>query len=377
MDNKDKINYKNLNKCIGTYEKLGKILITLATILIVVFVIYLLNKLNVLGIIGEFLTLLIPLFAGVIIAWLLNPLVDKMSKHMPRLLSCIITYLIVIGIIVFLFYLIIPSIISQGSNLINNIPKYIKEINKFISNLFKDNPDGKKKVFKTINTLYNKISSTAGNKIINGTVSFVSFIAKFVFTLMISFYLSYDYHKMKKGIHKFVPAKYSDDFNDLMHRINTSLRRYFDGVLIVMFLVFITQSIGFTLAGLKSPLVFALFCAITDIIPYFGPWIGAIPAIIVGFVIDPWTGLFTCISIVVCQTLENNFYQPLIMGHNMKLHPVAIMLGLVIFGHFFGAIGMILATPILATIKIILSFINEKVNFMDKIKNYGGKKKVA
>ena len=142
-------------------------------------------------------------------------------------------------------------------------------------------------------------------------------------------------------------------------RINTSLRNYVQGLFLVMFLVFITQSIGLTLAGLEAPLIFALFCAITDVIPYFGPYIGAIPAIIVGFTISPITGLCCVISILVVQLLENNFYQPIIMGHTMKLHPVTIMVGLLIFQHFFGIIGMVIATPVIACLKVFVKFFNE------------------
>ena len=136
-----------------------------------------------------------------------------------------------------------------------------------------------------------------------------------------------------------------------------------------MTLVFITQSICLTLAGLEAPLIFALFCAVTDIIPYFGPYIGAIPAVLVGFTMSPFTGVCCIIAIVVVQLLENNFYQPLIMGHAMKLHPVTIMLGLLIFEHFFGIIGMIIATPVIATIKVILMFIDERVELIQKIKD--------
>ena len=136
----------------------------------------------------------------------------------------------------------------------------------------------------------------------------------------------------------------------------------------VMFLVFISQSIGLTLAGLKAPLVFALFCAITDVIPYFGPWIGGIPAVIVGFTISPTVGICTIISILVVQALENYFYQPLIMGHTMKLHPITIMIGLLIFGHFFGIIGMIIATPVIACLKILFEFIYERKAILKKLK---------
>ena len=113
---------------------------------------------------------------------------------------------------------------------------------------------------------------------------------------------------------------------------------------------------------MEAPILFALFCAVTDIIPYFGPYIGAIPAIIVGFSISPFTGICCIISILVVQLLENNFYQPLIMGHTMQLHPVTIMVGLLLFQHFFGILGMVVATPCIACIKIIFNFILEKTD---------------
>ena len=174
----------------------------------------------------------------------------------------------------------------------------------------------------------------------------------------------FDFDKLNRNILGVMPKNWRGNAQELMVRVNNSLRGYVQGVLIIMFLVFITQSIGLTLAGLKAPLVFALFCAITDVIPYFGPYIGAIPAVIVGFTMSPVVGVFCIVSIVVVQLLENNFYQPLIMGHTMKLHPVTIMIGLLIFQHFFGIIGMIIATPVIASLKVIITFINEKTKLV-------------
>ena len=181
-----------------------------------------------------------------------------------------------------------------------------------------------------------------------------------VLGLMIGFYLLFDFERFTLFVETIIPHDWKDGYKVLSHRINTSLRGYVQGVLIVMLLVFLTQCVGLTIAGLEAPILFALFCALTDIIPYFGPYIGAIPAIIVGFTISPITGICVCISIIVVQLLENNFYQPLIMGHTMKLHPVTIMVGLLVFQHFFGILGMVIATPCIACIKVILVFIFER-----------------
>ena len=166
-----------------------------------------------------------------------------------------------------------------------------------------------------------------------------------------------------------MPESWRDNYKELSKRINTSLRGYVSGVIVIMFLVFITQLIGFSIIGLDAPIIFAIFCALTDIIPYFGPYIGAIPAVIVGFAESPLVGLLTILVIFLCQQLENNIYQPIIMGKAMKLHPITIMLGLLLFGHFFGILGMILATPIISCVKIIVSFLDEKYELLGFINN--------
>lgn len=371
----EKINIKNLNKCIKEYKDLGKNLSILILITILVLIFYLLNKIHFFAFIGELLTVILPLFIGFIIAWLLSPLINKISsKKIPKIVACIIVYALLLGIIVLAFGLVIPNFVVQIKELINATPSILDELKNMVNNIFA-NTDGiifdniKKNIFTTIGNMANDISTNIPQTLIGGTKTLISSITTIILSLMISFYLSYDYQKVIKKIYHFIPQKYHDNTKDLVRRINHSLRGYVQGVLLIMSLVFISQAIGLTLAGLKAPLIFALFCAITDVIPYFGPWIGAIPAIAVSFTISPLTGIFTIISIIIVQSLENNFYQPLIMGHTMKLHPVTIMLGLLIFGHFFGIIGMIVATPAVATLKIILTFIDEKVRLLEKLEN--------
>ena len=114
-------------------------------------------------------------------------------------------------------------------------------------------------------------------------------------------------------------------------------------------------------------MVFGLFCAVTDIIPFIGPYIGGIPAVLVGFSMSPTTGLLALLAVVLCQCLENYFLQPVVMGKTMKLHPVTIIVGLLIFNNLFGIIGMVLATPTISVCKTIFVFFNQKYKFMDKL----------
>ncbi len=124
-----------------------------------------------------------------------------------------------------------------------------------------------------------------------------------------------------------------------------------------------------TIAGMKAPLVFGLFCAVMNIIPYLGPYIGGVPSVIVAFTISPKVGLGVLISVLICQGIESYFITPTVMSKTMKLHPVTIIIGLLLFGHFFGILGMLFATPVISCGKVILNFIITKYDLFGSMNN--------
>ena len=376
--NSKELDVESLNEVIGLGKRILSISYTVIIISLILLVLYIIKMLNLFGVIKEFLIVISPLFIGIIIAWLFDPVVDFFeSKKLPRIAGCAIVYVILIGLLALLIFLMIPSFIDQIKDFATTIPSLLTDLKDFVSNTLRSFSEGtdmdmspvKQQIFASLESIGTGLTTNLPNKLVSigkGIFSVGMFI---ILGLMVGFYMLYDFDRLHKGILELVPKKYYDDTVDLLARINHSLREYVMGVFIVMTLVFVTQSICLTLAGLEAPLIFALFCAVTDIIPYFGPYIGAIPAVIVGFTISPFTGICTIIAIVIVQLLENNFYQPLIMGHAMKLHPVTIMVGLLVFEHFFGILGMIVATPVIATIKVILKFFDEKIEVMQRIKD--------
>lgn len=372
----NEIDITSLNVILKTGKKLINIGYFMAILALIILGTFLLKEWKILVFIKEFLIVISPIFIGILIAWLFDPFVRKLQeKKIPRVIGCIISYLILFGVLFFICYLFIPSLIGQIKDFIKAAPTIFEELTTFVTGLisrFDSNnliniKEFKKQITEVISNYGASIVSELPKYLLSVGKSLISFGVNFVLGLMIGFYLLFDFDKFNENICEFLPKSWRNDYNELTQRINTSLRSYVQGVLLVMLLVFITQSIGLTLAGMEAPMLFALFCAVTDVIPYFGPYIGAIPAIIVGFTISPITGICVIISIVVVQLLENNFYQPLIMGHTMQLHPVTIMLGLLIFQHFFGILGMVIATPVIACIKVLLLFINEKLGLFDMI----------
>ncbi len=377
------VDLSSLNSILGTGRKLINIGYIMAIIALVLLGTYLIKEWMVLGFLKELLIVISPIFIGFIVAWLFDPAVTYLqNKKVPRVLACIIIYLILLGAIILFLWLIIPNFLNQIKDFIGGIPDILDDITLFIDNIFDSLDknaalklvDVKRQIYSSLENLGTSITTDLPEYIFNLLKGIFNGGMTIILGLMIGFYMLFDFDKINKSLIKLLPKNWHSGYKDLTKRINTSLRNYIQGVFLVMFLVFITQCIGLTIAGLEAPMIFALFCAVTDIIPYFGPYIGAIPAIIVGFTISPLTGVCCIISIVVVQLLENNFYQPLIMGHTMKLHPVTIMVGLLIFQHFFGIIGMVVATPVIACLKVIVVFINEKLNIVDKVVDKRDKK---
>ena len=123
-----------------------------------------------------------------------------------------------------------------------------------------------------------------------------------------------------------------------------------------MLILFIFTSICFIFIKLPGSLLFALLISLTNVIPYLGPYIGGIPAVIVGLSISFKLGIITLIIIVILQILESVLLQPYIMSKSLKLNPILIIIGLIIFSHFLGIIGMIISTPLVSIIKIFYDY---------------------
>ena len=173
----------------------------------------------------------------------------------------------------------------------------------------------------------------------------------------------------------FMPQKFHKSARDLLGKINKTLRGYVNGALFDASIILVACAICFSLFGLKSAILFALFCAIMNVIPYAGPYIGAVPALLVGFSQSTSIGFAVLISIVVIQTIEGNILSPIVMSKTTNVKPVAIIIGLLIFGHFFGILGMILSTPIIGVCKVIFNFFDDKYHFFSEVKHGTSKKR--
>ena len=373
-DKEKKLDTKTLNELIKTGSILLKIMLTMFILSIFVLVICLLDKTNVLITIGRVLGILSPLFIGLLIAWLLEPGIRYFTKNkVSRKLATVVVYLIFIFLLILIIALIVPEFISQVNELIIKVPDFLKSVNTFINDAFKNTGDVdlsgiKRNLIETINNYVNNFASRNLTGIVEKLGSSIKVISNFLLGLLIAFYLSLDFSKVSKYITIVVPNRFHKDLLKIKKPLNEMLRNYVNGTLLSCLFVMILSLIGFLISGVSSPLLFAIFCAITNLIPYFGPYIGGIPVVAVGFAMNPYVGLGCLITVLIVQILEGNILNPLIVGKAVSLHPITLMLSLLVFEYFFGILGMVIAVPIVATLKIIYLFFEDKYHFINKMK---------
>lgn len=372
----DSVDYGKLNEGIRIGVNILKIFFVLAIVCLVFICSKLLDDWKILPFIKQMLSIISPLFIGIVIAWMFDPLVTYLNKKgVSRILGAIFVYVIFLSFIYLLIRLMIPSIANQLNDLAQSVPTFINylkdNIDSFFDNLDKlgdfNFTDIKIGIYDSINNLSKSLTVDLPTTIMNIISSIVSGGVNLLIGLLVGLYMLFDFDNVKKHLYSLIPNRYQKDTITLLDKLNNNLKSYVHGTLLIMFILFVFQSLALSLAGLEAPMVFGLFCAVTNVIPYVGPYIGGIPAVVVGLSISPMTGLFVLIAVVVAQSLESYFLQPIVMGKTMKLHPVTIMLGLLIFGHFFGILGMILATPVISILKTVFQFFNEKYSIMERI----------
>lgn len=371
---KENLDVAKLNDVITLSNKILKIVYVLSVVLGVYIAIMVCKELKITGFFITVLKTIFPLFIGIFIAWLFDPFVTFLQrKGMRRGMGTFITYLLFIGALAIIVGAIIPVLYEQVNDFVKSMPATFDIIKGWIDGAFDKigNIDGinaesiRVDLFKRIEEFGVGITSSLPEMIVHFVKALFSGMGTFIIGLIIGFYLLLTFNNANDLLITLTPKKLQHDTRDLVNEVNASLRKFIQGALADCGLIFVVTSIAFGFIGLKSPLLFGLFCGITNIIPYAGPYIGGAPAVIVGYSQGPLVGTLTLISIFVVQFLEGNLLQPLIMSKTTKLHPVTIMLGLLVFGHFFGILGMVISTPVIAAFKTIFLFFDEKFGFLN------------
>ncbi len=343
-------------------KKLTKLLVLTSITVIITYAI--ISHLNILfSLLSALLGAITPFFIAFAIAYILNPLVDIMIKltKMKRSLAIASVYIGIIFLVSLFINMVVPSIISGSVQIANEIPGQVTKFSEDLKTLNLDNPQINTYVKDVILSVQGKLTGWSNIILTNVTGFFLnltSAIMSFIFGTIVSIYMLVDKVKFKKLSKKIAIASVGDEkalkFFGFMDTVNNIFSSFVSGLIVDALIVGLLAFIGLSIMGVQYAVIFAIIICFTNIIPYIGPFLGAIPAVGITLLYDPIKALWVILFVIVLQQIDANIIGPRVMGNYIGLDAIWIILAISVGGAFAGMLGMILSIPIAAIIKILV-----------------------
>ena len=319
-----------------------------------------------LGKLGKFINILSPFAGGIVIAYILDPLVKFFhaklfkKKAKTRGISILLAYITAVLLIVLLASLVIPQIVNSIVMLFTNFPSYIQSVQDmllYIQNhygvdlqqaikMLDDSEAMVKEVYSLATAAMPQIVDSIGSVASNFVGIFTS-VAASIYMLADKEHLL---HQLRTLAHAFLPEKVADNTLRICHYANVNFTGFFVGKIIDSAIIGVITFVAMTILRLDFALLISVFIGITNIIPVFGPFIGAIPSLFILLLVDPIQALIFCILILIIQQLDGNFIGPKILGQSIGISALWILFSIVVGGDLFGIVGMVVGVPVFATL---------------------------
>lgn len=299
-------------------------------------------------------SVLFPFLLASFIAYILHPFVDWIHKqHIHKGIAIFLIYMLFLSSTSYGIYLLYPRILLQLNELSEQLPVYIQMYEQFMQEVDDSAARFPEPMHTAIDQLIKNIE-TSVERAIHKTVGGLTKVFDFMFILMLIpvlvFYYLKDFTMIKTYMRSKVPHRLRKNIKGLVDSVDDRLGKYIRGQFLVSLFVMITSLIAYKWIGIDFALLLAIGMGIVNIIPYFGPIIGAIPAILITITTSSHLVWFVIGSIVLIQVIESNILSPFILGKSVQIHPIAILFVLVVGGKLFGVIGMMLAVPSLTIV---------------------------
>lgn len=329
--------------------------------------------------IAEIISILSPFFIGFFIAYVLNPLVkrinllfqkksirDKISDKAKHLLSVLLSYLIGFGIIIVIMIYIVPQFGKSIEDLTSKSTEMYNAIIKFLNDIQKKYPDinlafvqNKVSEFKPrLIDFGTNIVTNAFPLIFDISMSIVKSVINIILAIVISVYILLDkkllIRNAKRLMYSILPKKKADYFCSTASKCNTIFSGFIFGKLIDSLIIGFLCFILMTILRLPYAVLLGTFVGITNMIPYFGPFIGAVPGLVIFLLLDPVQAIIFGILVFVLQQFDGLYLGPKILGESTGLKPIWVIFAITVGGAYFGVIGMFLGVPVVAVIAFLL-----------------------
>lgn len=314
--------------------------------------------------IEPFLSVLTPFFWAFGIAYLINPLMMFIEKKfkLKRAFSLMISYILVIICIYILIAIIVPTIFSSLSELFSNITEYANSAQDWINKTLANTPLDLNHLNASATEFISKTSALLSNvvgNLLTQTIKITSSVVKFVFGFIISIYMLMDKENLIASCKKIVIAvmpseKSSKLFISFMGEVHNIFSRFIIGKIIDSLIIGVLCYIGLLLMKAQYSVLISFIVGLTNMIPYFGPFIGMIPAFVLTLIVDPSMAIWVLLFIFILQQFDGWYLGPKILGDQVGVSPLLIIFAVTAGGGLFGVLGMFLSVPIIALIKIYI-----------------------
>lgn len=313
-----------------------------------------------------------PFIYALVLAYLLDPIVKILEKRkIKRIWAILIIFLLIIALFAVLFASFIPKLTEEVKEFVDNIPSIFESMKNTIENFQLNGFEFLPKEMRDFLDLDKQISNLSKNieVFFNGLIGFLvqstGTIFDLIMTPLIAFYYLKDKEKIKELIIKAFPLRYREFVKRVGWDVDKVLGGFIKGQLTVAAFVGTLTGIGSLIIGIPYALTIGLVAGITNIIPYFGPWLGGILPTILAFIEKPIMALWAVGLIVVVQQIEAALISPRVMSRSVGIHPLLVIFSVLFFGGLFGIVGMILGVPMMAVLLLIFGYIREYRNHIE------------
>lgn len=301
--------------------------------------------------------ILLLLFISLLLAGVMYPFVRLMAKYrVPKGLSVLLCYFILLGFLTATGALLIPAVVRELGLLTKNHAGSFDWLNSVRDGL--QLISSRYGFVQDLRTSLGDIQSYFGQSLgsmIGFLTSLFGGLARLILVLVLSFYLIVEESAVKNLFHNLIPAEHQTLISDLIWRVINRLGDWLRGQLILGFVIGGLYLVAFSIIGVPYPILLALFGGLLEFIPYLGPFLAAVPALILAATISPLTLVATLASIVLIQQLENNLIVPKIMQQAVGLNPIISILAAMIGAETFGIVGAIFSIPVATAISVVIS----------------------
>lgn len=296
--------------------------------------------------------LMIVFFAIIIAAAVSGPVGWLQKRKIPRILGVAFIYLVVFLAVGLVFSMIMPLLAEQISHLAGQFPAFMERIGLSVQQWW-----GNYKIDANLQAILNQFSAKLGqatSNIFANVISVFGGLFSAMVVLVISFYLSLQEKGIKDFVLSLTPGAHQPYISNLIGRIQTKIGSWLRGLLLLMLIVGILTYIGLLALGVRYALLLALVAGFLEIIPFIGPIISMILAVIITFAQMPFLALLVVILYIVIQQFENYVIVPQVMKRAVGLNPITIIIAILIGAKLAGVLGIILSVPLTASLGEIL-----------------------